>query len=456
MSWTSPADLKAQVRKLWDKGRLLAACADAHTSAAQAAASPVAITDTDTPCYPADGDTNSLFPLRLRLVTPGSTELADRFEAVRQWATALRQGCQPCRLQERELRHRVVGSHSLPEAAWLDSLADAAAFIGKTPDLRRFQSVLRTTEAHQPRLLPWLKKRPLAALALADAWPQLLAVVAWLQAHPRPGIYLRQVDVAGVDSKFLEAHRGVLTELLDLCLPAEHIHANATGISQFGRRYGFQDKPLRVRFRWFANAGQAAHGHGACPGRSDAGAAAAPIHWGDADLATALANADLTVTQTTFERLNLPVQRVFITENEVNFLAFPQTPASLVVFGAGYGFDALAAVRWLQGCALYHWGDVDTHGFAILDQLRAHFPHAQSLLMDEATFMAHRAHWGHEPQPVGRELPRLTPAEAALYHALRSHKWGNGLRLEQEHIGFGWVQRALAALMGAAAKGGEA
>lgn len=446
MSWTSPADLKAQVRKLWDKGSLLAACADAHTTASQAAASSAVVTDTDTPCHLVGGGANSLFPLRLRLVTPRSTELADRFEAVRQWATALRQGCQPCRLQERELRHRVVGSHSLPEAAWLDSLADAAAFIGKTTDLRRFQSVLRTTEAQQNRLLPWLKKRPLVALALVDVWPQLLAVVAWLQAHPRPGVYLRQVDVAGVDSKFLEAHRGVLTELLDLCLPAEHIHANATGISQFGRRYGFQDKPLRVRFRWFGDVEQGPHGNGACPERSDASGAAVSNHWGGVNLVTELANADLTVTQTAFERLNLPVQRVFITENEVNFLAFPPMPSSLVVFGAGYGFDALAAVRWLQGCALYHWGDIDTHGFAILDQLRAHLPHAQSLLMDEATFMAHQAHWGCEPQPVGRELPRLNLAETALYCALRSNQWGNGLRLEQEHIGFAWVQRALAAL----------
>jgi hypothetical protein len=391
VSWTRPADLKAQVLKLWDKGSLLAACADAHTF--------------------------GLFPLRLRLVTPGSAELADRFEAVRHWAEALRHGCRPCRLQERELRHRVVGSHSLPEAAWLDSVADAAAFIGKTPELMRFQVMLCTTEAQQPRMLGWLKKRPLVALALADAWPQLLAVVAWLQAHPRPGIYLRQVDVAGVDSKFLEVHRSVLAELLDLSMPVEHINASATGVSQFCRRYGFQDKPLRVRFRWLGG-----DGHGAL-------------------------GADLTVTQAAFEFLNPPVQRVFITENEVNFLAFPPVPASLVVFGAGYGFDALAAARWLHGCALYHWGDIDTHGFAILDQLRAHFPHAQSLLMDEATFLAHQTHWGHEPQPVQRELLRLTPVEADLYQALRNNKWGHGLRLEQERVGFGWVQRGVAAWM---------
>jgi hypothetical protein len=34
-----------------------------------------------------------------------------------------------------------------------------------------------------------------------------------------------------------------------------------------------------------------------------------------------------------------------------------------------------------------YWGDLDTHGFAILDELRAHCPHAESLLMNRATFL---------------------------------------------------------------------
>ena len=31
-------------------------------------------------------------------------------------------------------------------------------------------------------------------------------------------MYLRQVDVPGVDTKFIERHKGVLTELLDVQL----------------------------------------------------------------------------------------------------------------------------------------------------------------------------------------------------------------------------------------------
>jgi hypothetical protein len=79
----------------------------------------------------------------------------------------------------------------------------------------------------------------------------LLAVVGWLVEHPRPGIYLRQVDLPGVHSKFIEAHRGVLAELLDWVLPVDAVKITKAGVSPFAGRYGFLDKPTHIRFRVF-------------------------------------------------------------------------------------------------------------------------------------------------------------------------------------------------------------
>ena len=141
--------------------------------------------------------------------------------------------------------------------------------------------------------------------------------------------------------------------------------------------------------------------------------------------------------------------RVFITENEINYLAFPPAPDSLLVFGAGYGFDALAQAGWLADRALHYWGDIDTHGFAVLDQLRSRWPHAQSFLMDRPTLLAHSPQWTDEPQPTQRDLPRLAADERALYDDLRWLRLQDTpLRLEQERIGFGWVERAVARLGG--------
>lgn len=391
MNWTTPAGLRAQVQRLWDRGELLrAAVPPANTVS---------------------------WPLRLTLKTPGAADVSDRFESVRDWAGAVAD-TSPVRLEWREWHHRVQGAQRLPAAAWIDTLQDALAFIGKTRQAQRFEALWQQTASTQPALLAWLCRRPLHALELADRWERLLAIVAWLQSHPRPGLYLRQVDAPGVDSKFIEAHRGVLTELLDLALPPDAIDNLAAGAAQFARRFGFLEKPVRIRFRLLDPATPCLPGYDGLP--------------------------DITLDASSFAALALPVERVFITENETNFLAFPSLARALVVFGAGYGWDALAHATWLHRCKLHYWGDIDTHGFAILDQLRGHFPHAVSFLMDRETLRAHRLYWGEEPEPARQDLSRLTADEAVLHDDLRFDRLKRGLRLEQERVGFGWVRDRLA------------
>ena len=117
-------------------------------------------------------------------------------------------------------------------------------------------------------------------------------------------------------------------------------------------------------------------------------------------------------------------------------------PDSIVIFGLGYAVETLSAVGWLAGREIHYWGDIDTHGFCMLDRLRASFPLAQSFLMDRETLFTHQHLWVREENPHSGELLRLTPAERAVYEALR------GARLEQERIPYGWVMKALAAACG--------
>lgn len=388
MSWATPADLRAQVQRLWDRGDLLRECVR-ETSA---------------------------WPLKLAFKTPSASDLTEHFEAVRAWLREVT-GMPHMRIDWREWTHRVQGRQRLPDAVWIDSLQDALAVVGQTRAAQRFQMLWERTAAEQAALLPWLTKRPLLALELADRWERLMAVVAWLRTRPRPGVYLRQVDVPGVDSKFIEAHRGVLAEWLDLALPPEAIDATASGVAQFTRRYGFLDKPVRLRFRLLDPMLPSLPGSPGLP--------------------------DITLDRTSFAALTLPVTQVFITENETNFLAFPPMPEAIVIFGAGYGWEALASANWLRRCALHYWGDIDTHGFAILDQLRRHFAHVTSFLMDRETLLAHRLHWGEEADAVRHALPSLTTEEGALYDELRFDRLQERLRLEQERIAYSWLSDKL-------------
>ncbi|GMQ87755.1 MAG: DUF3322 and DUF2220 domain-containing protein [Gammaproteobacteria bacterium] len=390
MSWTDRSVLRTQLQRTWDRGKLLAETVTGESS----------------------------FPRRLTLKTPTSAQMADDFDAVRAWIAELR-ALPHYRIEMREWRHRVLGVNQVPSAVWVDTLDDALAILGKRREFERFSTLVGHTRTRRPELLDWMSCKPHKALALADEWDHLLDVTDWVAAHPRPGIYLRQVDIPGVHSKFIEAHRSVLIEWLDRVLPPEVIDTSARGVSGFTQRYGFHDKPLRIRLR------------GLDPARS---------------LLEGLADADITLDAGSFIRLQPAVSRVFITENEINFLAFPAVADSLLVFGAGYGFDVLAQADWLAHCQVYYWGDVDTHGFAILDQLRAHIPHARSLLMDRATLLAFEDQWGTEETQTQRDLSRLDADECALYDDLRDNRIGSNLRLEQERIAFRWVEDALSVI----------
>jgi hypothetical protein len=388
--WTGQSELRAQLQRLWDRGDLLAEVVTGESS----------------------------FPRHLSLKGPSSTEMSERFDAARKWVAGLC-ALPHYRVELREVRHRVLGVNRVPAAVWVDSLDAALTILGRCGEARRFTELVAQTRTRRPMLLDWVAAKPHKTLAMADAWERLLDIVDWIEVHPRLSLYLRQVDIPGVDSKFIEAHRGVLSEWLDLILPPNTIDRTMTGIAGFAKRYGFRDRPERVRLRALDPA--------------------KPLLPGAAD-------ADLTLDATSFAALQPGVSRVFITENEINFLTFPRMRDSLLIFGAGYGFGVLAQAAWLQHCDLYYWGDIDTHGFAILDQLRAHLPDAHSILMDQATLLAFEAHWGAEEKPTLRNLERLNKDERALYDDLRDNRIRPNLRLEQERIGFGWVERALADL----------
>ena len=386
MSWTSPADIRARLTRHFARGALLSSMVTGRPD----------------------------FPWRLPCAGPSSREIAERFDAVRAWAAELR-ALPHARVVMRTIRHRTLGANALPAEIWIDSREDALALIGKSASAQAFARLVAATEEACPALLDWLARHPLRALDLAPAYERLLAVLAWIGAHPRPDVYLRQVDLPGVDSKFLETHRGVLTELLDCALPQALCAPAATGVAAFAVRYGFRDKPVRVRLR--------------------------PL---DEDLPLAAIGADITLDAASLARLDPGARQVIITENEVNFLTLPKVPGAIALFGAGYGFAMLKDIPWLAHARLHYWGDIDTHGFAILDQLRAVFPQVESLLMDRATLLAFESQWGHEDRPTARELARLTPEEHALYDALRDNRIRPQLRLEQERIGFRWVVQALA------------
>lgn len=380
-AWTRPADVREAVRKKW--GTLLGNFAAGQDWA----------------------------PLSFPLRGPGPAEIGERLGEVQKWAGEWEQaGRGPLRVEYRKVGGRHIGANLIPGRAWVDGYEQAWALLGARAEVRRLGELAEQTSSECPSLLPWLTRYPVKALRLAGNWGQLLATVRWIDQRQAPGMYLRQVDVPGVDTKFIERHKGVLAELLDLQLAGDRIDPEA---GDFEGRYGFRRKPGYVRFR-----------SGSCYGGFS----------------------ELSVRAEEFTAPPPGITRAYVVENEVTYLAFPLAPDAMVIVGGGYAAGVLESLGWLTALDVVYWGDIDTHGFAILNRLRRPVPHARSMLMDRATLLAHREQWVTEPVPTAAGLDLLDATELDLYRDLVTGTFGPAVRLEQERISFAAIERALAAL----------
>ncbi len=357
----------------------------------------------------------SIFPFRARLSRPTTADLSARYDDVRTWARDLH-GLAGARVVSAVRGTRSIGANQLPHQVWIDDLATAAALLGETRAVERFARLVEVTEQRQARLTGWLAERSLDALAVADDWERLLLAVEWVAADPRPGIYLRQVDLPGIDTKFVGRHARVLASLLDAVLPPSAI---ADGETRFERRYGFRSVPRTVHVRAL-----------------------------DPALVSLAGGDDQPVVMTLddFARLT-GLERLFVTENYVNFLAFPAAPGSLVVFGEGYDVAKIATARWVAEVPVYYWGDIDTHGFG--DPRPAPSPAPTGALAADGPRHAPRPRSAlGQPKRARSDATwlDLTRPERDLYDDLRDNRIRANLRLEQELTHYCLIESAVHAI----------
>jgi hypothetical protein len=214
----------------------------------------------------------------------------------------------------------------------------------------------------------------------------------------------------GVDTKWLSARKSLVAGLLSVIRGEDGERADFHDVS------GIRREPVLIRFRLL-----------------------------DADMRRITQGlGDITAPLEEITRLVLPLRCIYIVENLQTGLAFGEIPEAAVFMRLGYAVDLFGEIPWLKQLPCYYWGDLDTHGFAILNRLRHYLPHTQSLLMDETTLLDHKDFWGQEDKPVvGADLSLLTVAEQGLYRNLCDHRWGRRVRLEQERVPWEYAWKRL-------------
>lgn len=223
--------------------------------------------------------------------------------------------------------------------------------------------------------------------------------LAWLLAHPDSGLYLRELPIVGVDTKWLETRKGLVLALLGR-LRGQRLTADLHVAC------GLRRAPATVRLKVL------------CPQLRQASAGLTHLEAPVAELA----------------QLRLRPSVALVLENQTTGWALPDVPGAVALIGLGHAVTLLADLAWLRDVPVVYWGDLDTHGLVILARARRVLGQVHPVLMDEATLLQYRELWVREAQHPPVELAEWTVAERAVFEALRANRWGESVRLEQERL----------------------
>lgn len=366
---------------------------------------------------------DSAWPVRVTVGSVTEREALEHIEAVAEWSheweraqPALPPGISLVWEQRRWSR---IGEQKIPVrlilestsalvswinqgAAWRKACARRDAIFGQFPQLR--SSVV--CRRHLSVFTDWTD---------ADV-ARLQALLVWFERNPRSALYPRQLPVPGIDTKWLEPRRAVVRDFL-LAAKGEALTAS---LQDFHEVCGLRKASAKIRLRIL------------CP----------TLRAGLAGLC------DIEAPVEEVARMALAVRSVIVVENLETGLALPDLDGTVAFMRLGHAISELARIPWLhpdhllttpmegaQPPQILYWGDLDTHGFAILARARGIFGRLQSILMNEETFLAGRALWVREPKPHRADaLRHLTPVESDLYAGIRTNRWGENLRLEQERL----------------------
>lgn len=308
------------------------------------------------------------------------------------------------------------GRQTVPDKAVFDSVEDVARAAGEIRTWNRTLERARTLLA----LRAGIEAEIVHAWSVLADWEDrdfeiLLSALEWLAANPKSGLYVRQLPVEGMDTKWLTAPRQTAIKSL---LGAWWREAGepVPEAQDFEAFCGLRTKPSPVRMRLLD----------------------------PADRAVLHGLSDLSAPVDEIAALPLHPRIVFISENEQSGLAFEDMPGAVLFLGLGRSVTQLLAVSWIHDAKVVYWGDADTWGLQILASVRRCFPGTVSVLMDEETLVRWRDYAVEEPrQAPEADCAGLHDGEAALWKALKNDMYGTRLRLEQERIPWAEARAAL-------------
>jgi len=296
------------------------------------------------------------------------------------------------RIEYITIRTQRHGSQTLPQKFIFDTIEDVVEITKKRTEFDHFCTDIALIRDQLPQLESWLPNHIPLIIKHHGIWSNIVQVCRYWLDHPSDTAQFSREIALPLPTKFIERHETLLRKIY------EALGGNLTLLS---------DEPI-VRIRFLG--GQFAK-------------------------MTGLNLDDMTLPLSQAARLEFHHQTILVIENKTTFLTVPAKGNWITLWGSGYDVERLSELNWLKNCHILYWGDLDAHGFEILNRARHYLPDIKSILMDKQTFEAHSS-WviAGTPAPI-KELSLLTQIERDLYQYLAR----TNQRLEQERIGRDWV-----------------
>lgn len=291
------------------------------------------------------------------------------------------------------------GLQNLPQSITFECEENYLKFIGKEKEVTLFRKNVLQITSEFPQLIHWCQNNPFSITTNSEEWNDILKVCRYFISNHNPDLYIRQLPIE-IHTKFIEENKAIIQSLLNILI---HNHIQDQNESVFEKRFGLKYKPVQIRLRIL-----------------------------DSDIANKYFSGltDISITEEELITLDCHCSKVYITENEMNFLTLPTIKSAIAIFGRGFAINALKKVNWLQSKSIFYWGDIDVHGFQILSQLKRYFPNTKSIMMDMNTYEQFKGMSVDNKVANPPVLSNLDEGEICMYEFLKE----NSRRLEQEKI----------------------
>ena len=336
------------------------------------------------------------WPLRLSIGKPSAKTLTNNLDQVRNHLQTWRQ-VSVGKIEWQKLHYRSTSDAVEIPVAW--QLAKPSEWIEATRskvvkgEFDKLAKLVSTVDSAFQSLL--IRQRQLVIERPVEQVIKACELALQLEPGCANCAPLRSLSFPGIDSKFFERNRGLISKLLDIRFNGL---ANEMGLEELLGAQNENDHWLLV---------------------VDLDGKLLPFR-------------QLRIRDSELIQTPLPASKILIVENERCVHQLPRIQDTTAILGAGLNLSWMSA-GWLGDKQIAYWGDLDTWGLTMLARARQQQPLLTALLMSEDIYEQFRLKSAvPEPKTAGTQPPdELTAQEHQLYlHLLRQE---NG-RLEQEFL----------------------